>query len=163
MVISPYIGKYYAKMLADQASKKHVSVITSNSDINRDAVSLIRKNRPGSGFVKAAIYFIILEAIFFFLKLYYLEVFVIPVIAVLLVLAVAARSSRKGRVALKIPDGQFVHEKVYITDDMAIVGSANLTYSGTHKNIEHVEVISDKSKIYELERHFNGLWRSIAD
>ena len=146
MVISPYIGKYYARLLVDQSAKKRVSIITSNSDINKDAVSFIRRSKPGSGFIKAAVYFIILEAIFFFLKFYYLEVFVIPVIAVLLVLAVATHSARKSRVALKISDEQFIHEKVYITDDRAIVGSANLTYSGTHKNIEHVEIISDKSK-----------------
>ena len=42
------------------------------------------------------------------------------------------------------------------------MGSANLTYSGMHKNIEHIEVIKEGDRIAELEKHFRQLWTGPA-
>ncbi len=60
---------------------------------------------------------------------------------------------------VKVAKGKFVHEKVYIGNDIAIVGSANLTYNGMHKNVEHIDVIKDDARIRQLREHFESLWR----
>jgi phosphatidylserine/phosphatidylglycerophosphate/cardiolipin synthase-like enzyme len=161
LIVCPYINRYYAKMLIWASGRRRVRVITSNSVVSSDAVKLIRKSRPGSGYIKAAIYFIILEAIFFFLKRYYLEVLLIPVVVVLLAIAVKRASELKKRIEVKISESRFIHEKLYISDGSAISGSANLTYSGTRKNIEHIEKTYDTDRISALKEHFNSLWNSI--
>jgi len=63
-----------------------------------------------------------------------------------------------GNIEVRVSGGPFVHEKIYIGSDTAITGSANLTYSGMHRNIEHIEITHDPERIAELGRHFNGLW-----
>jgi phosphatidylserine/phosphatidylglycerophosphate/cardiolipin synthase-like enzyme len=161
LIVCPYINEYYARMLIWASGRRQVRIITSNSVVSSDAVKLIRKSRPGAGYIKAAIYFIILEVIFFFLKLYYLELLLIPVVVILLVIAVKRAAMLKNRIAVKVSDTKFIHEKLYISDSSAILGSANLTYSGTRKNIEHIEVTFDAERISALKQHFNSLWSTI--
>ena len=61
-------------------------------------------------------------------------------------------------ITVKTTGEDFVHEKLYISDTVAIVGSANLTYAGMHKNVEHIQMVDDKNEITELKEHFNSLW-----
>lgn len=161
LIVCPYINKYYARMLIWASGRRHVRVITSNSVVSSDAIRLMRKSRAGSGYIKAAIYFIILEVVFFFLKLYYLEVLLMPIVAILLAIAVKRASKLRNRIEVKVSDSKFIHEKLYISGSSAVLGSANLTYSGTRKNIEHIEVIYDIGRISALKDHFNSLWRAI--
>jgi len=50
-----------------------------------------------------------------------------------------------------------LHSKMYIVDDVAIVGSANLTESGLFRNIEFVAVIRDPELIKEIEELFEEI------
>ncbi|MDE1811173.1 MAG: hypothetical protein KGH66_03965, partial [Candidatus Micrarchaeota archaeon] len=63
------------------------------------------------------------------------------------------------RLRVRIADKKFVHEKLYIGESTAITGSANLTFNGMHKNIEHIETTADPRKVQELTRHFDELWK----
>ena len=74
-----------------------------------------------------------------------------------------AGGSRKSRMHVRVVRGNFVHEKVYISDSMAITGSANLTYSGMHKNTERIAIIDSRKEIGELRRHFEELWHKAGN
>jgi phosphatidylserine/phosphatidylglycerophosphate/cardiolipin synthase-like enzyme len=67
-----------------------------------------------------------------------------------------------GNLEVRFCTNVFVHEKLYIGNDKAITGSANLTYNGLHKNIEHIEVINSIERIGKLKSHFNDLWSKLA-
>ena len=60
-------------------------------------------------------------------------------------------------VSVKVPRN-FVHAKMYISGQMAMIGSANLTYSGMHRNIEHMSVIRSSREIGRLASQFWELW-----
>ena len=50
-----------------------------------------------------------------------------------------------------------LHSKMYIVDDVVIVGSANLTESGLFRNIEFVAVIKDPELIKEIEELYEEI------
>ena len=77
----------------------------------------------------------------------------------ILALYFAMVDANGSTVKLKIPS-KFVHAKMYIGDAEAIRGSANLTFKGMHKNIEHIELTSDPVQIKELEKQFWRIWSS---
>jgi hypothetical protein len=58
--------------------------------------------------------------------------------------------------------GQRFHAKLYIADDAALVGSANLTQSGLKSNREISVVVprDEKSCFGDLQESFAGLWES---
>jgi phosphatidylserine/phosphatidylglycerophosphate/cardiolipin synthase-like enzyme len=49
---------------------------------------------------------------------------------------------------------KFTHSKIYISDDISVTGSANLTESGLWNNIETVVVIRDKEITEEISKVF---------
>ncbi len=51
-----------------------------------------------------------------------------------------------------LPDS--FHAKVFFIDDVAVFGSANLTYSGMRRNFEVVIVCRDPDAVMEMDRHF---------
>ncbi|MDE1857006.1 MAG: hypothetical protein KGH98_02895 [Candidatus Micrarchaeota archaeon] len=163
-IVSPYIGPYYARMLLGLARRKNVRIITSEPKLesSKRAVAYInsRGNRKAS-LVKWSLYMIVLEAILTLFRMYPLDFYILPVFILgWLALYAHYRSGMNLRIRMKVVTKDFIHEKLFISDTKAIVGSANLTYGGTHKNIEHIEVISDPERIRGLADHFESLWSS---
>jgi phosphatidylserine/phosphatidylglycerophosphate/cardiolipin synthase-like enzyme len=158
-IITPYIDAFYAERLLRSRSRK-VRVITSGAPNNSEALAVLSRGRkPWIRFV--GIYFLILAGLLC-LAHFYTAAILCGVVCVLSVLWIVLRRMilRKGqlKIEVKVVKNLFVHEKIYIGTDNAIVGSANLTYNGMHKNIEHIEIISDPSRVAELKSHFNRLW-----
>jgi phosphatidylserine/phosphatidylglycerophosphate/cardiolipin synthase-like enzyme len=159
LIISPYISNHYTRMLIKEAGRKRIRIITSDSSLGyRD--SMLKRLHGGGigGNLVVALYFAILDAITIYLKFFYISITVALLFVLVLYVTVSRRRKAESNITLKTTGSDFVHEKMYISDSMAIVGSANLTYAGTHKNIEHIEVIRDRCEIEELKRHFNSLW-----
>ncbi|MGC8647509.1 MAG: phospholipase D-like domain-containing protein [Candidatus Micrarchaeia archaeon] len=149
LIISPFIGNYYAEMLAK--SGKRALVITSDDTLRK--VKALRKGRRN--YAKVVAYFVVLDALIFYLHMLAFGIAVLLILIAIVFLAIYS----KANIVVKSTGKMFVHEKMYIGDKEAIIGSANLTFSGTHRNIEHIEIIDDMQRIEELRRHFYDLWR----
>ena len=154
LIVSPYIDMYYAKFIAQRSKGKKIRIISSSME------SAAKMEIGGSRRLKGLFYFIFL--LFFANLASYLihinMVLVEAASALLLAVAVPIGAKKKGAAAeIKHPK-KFVHAKMYISDALAIVGSANLTYRGMHSNIEHLEIITDREKIDELRRIFYKMW-----
>jgi phosphatidylserine/phosphatidylglycerophosphate/cardiolipin synthase-like enzyme len=164
-IVSPYLGPYYAKMLVAVARHRKVYVITSpgykeQSEGNENAVRILQ-NAGVKRADKALIAFVVVVlAIAVGLMFYQAAV----IIALTLITVLYMELFRKKyptsllNLHIKVVTGKFIHEKLYISDSEVIVGSANLTYSGTHKNVEHIEIMRDSARIKELSDHFTDLW-----
>ena len=157
-IVCPFISAYYARMLMRQSSKKRIRIITSNSRITKQAAMMMRKGGIDPVYIKMIVYTAILLAIFVLLDLYFVYVAMIPVIMVLVAIPIF-RMGRKRQIQVKTAH-RFVHEKLYISSSYAITGSANLTYGGTHRNVEHISVVKDEEELDKLSAHFEELWRS---
>ena len=165
-VVSPYIGSYYAKMLVDLAKQRKVYVITSAtqkpSEGQQDAVRILQDAGRKKANKKLIAYFILIIALSFFVGTYRYQLSIaisLVFLAVLYIELVRKKHPKShANLYIKVVTKKFVHEKLYISDGEAIIGSANLTYSGTHKNIEHIELIKDEASIRELSDHFDRLW-----
>jgi len=164
LVVSPYIGNSYAKLLISEARRKKVYVVTSQSSLEYE--NSVLKGIPEIGamkrYLKPMAYFSVITAFAVYFRLNY---FVYPLVAIVLVfVALTYLTYRKtqSNFLLKVSREKFVHEKLYINDKEAIVGSANLTFSGMHKNVEHIQMIRDGKKRDALEDHFKKLWSSIV-
>lgn len=161
LIISPYIGHRYARMLVELGKRKKVRVITSGSAAWLDGYSY-RYSRSLL-FRRAGILAVLLVLSIFFLYLGPVRVGGIAFILFLIVLALSwirFRRARSSDIKVKVVRSTFIHEKVYISDNKAVIGSANLTYPGMHSNMEHVEIINQKRRIEELRRHFHKLWKN---
>lgn len=159
MIVSPYIGNHYTRKLLKEAGRKRIRIITSESSLRYpDSMLKGLHNNGLGGYLSAILYFLVLDAIVVYLRFFY----IVALVTILLLLTVYATAGRRRRIEknieLRTTGSELVHEKLYITDSMAIVGSANLTYNGTHRNIEHIEVIRNRQEIDELKRHFISLW-----
>ena len=160
-IITPYLGLYYARMLVDFAGKgKRIrAIIASGQDTNSETIRYLKHNVRGNiGYAGiAAVSFLLFIALY----LYGLPYESIIFLAIFLLTAVLAsrRGPTKGIITVRYAP-MFVHEKIYVGDSKAITGSANLTYSGMHKNTEYLEIIGDANKAKALGKHFNTLWNS---
>lgn len=155
MIVSPYVDQYYADILRRSSGGKKVLLISSSIDW-RAAKELGRRRHI---FIFAALS--ILLAMLDISELYvnsltfanlFATVFLIGVLALFLLRG-------GGNVQLRKPL-KFVHMKLYISESQAIQGSANLTYNGMHRNVEHIEIISDPSVINALRKEFMELWKN---
>ncbi len=163
-IITPYMGVGYAKLLASHAKQgKRIRIILAKGQASNSAA--IQYLRPG---VHARRISIALSAISFFAFLLaymygmpYTSVLFLFAFLGFTVLALAGKN-RSLPIEVRYAPG-FVHEKIYIGDKEAIAGSANLTYSGMHKNTEYIEIIKDAGKISGLEKHFNMLWHGSSN
>ena len=159
MIVSPYISNHYTKMLLKVCGKKRIRVITSEISFGyRGSMLKIINNKGLGDYVNAILYFAVLNAIVIYLRFFYIAVITILLLLLTLLLTMRRRRKISKNIRIKTTGEDFVHEKLYITDSAAIVGSANLTYNGMHKNIEHIEIIKDKAAIKALADHFNLLW-----
>ncbi len=156
LIVSPYLDAHYAKFISNNSKGKDVYVISSSLEEQPKKILLRRRtNRIVLGLIiSAMILGLILIATGHFLIS--AGLFIVAIISLYFLLT----GREASNVKLKIPS-RFVHAKMYIGSDMAIQGSANLTFKGMHKNVEHVEVIEDLEKIKELEKQFWNLWNGV--
>jgi len=61
---------------------------------------------------------------------------------------------------LVYPQDRMVHAKVYIIDNTAITGSANLTRSGLWRNMESLTIHEDPEELGQVEEQFLQFWRA---
>jgi phosphatidylserine/phosphatidylglycerophosphate/cardiolipin synthase-like enzyme len=157
LVVSPYIDNYYARALLRASRRRRVRIVTSPDAIaHRDSFLRSIRMQRMKGYAEATVYFVLLSAIALYLRFYCIAA---PVVALALAaFALMLRSRHSTAIQLKVIRDRFVHEKLYISNGTAVIGSANLTYSGMHKNIEHVEMIRNGQEVDALKRHFEELW-----
>lgn len=161
LIVSPYISNYYSRMMLGMPRWKRVRIITSDSSMRyRDSLlrGMRRPFNPGR-YYRFFAYVVLMQAVALYMR------FVGVAVAIFLFMGAAAaallfwhRRNPNGNIEVRVIDRKFVHEKLYIAESEAVVGSANLTYRGMHKNIEHVEAIDDPARVAELRRHFESLW-----
>ncbi len=153
-IISPYISQSYAQILLRYSANKNIRLITSNAQTNAQALKFLLA--PKLGVMKTGIFVLLLTIISFLINFILIGI-LLGIFSVMFIFLGYMRLKTKN-VGVKIPKGKFIHEKVYIGDDYAITTSANLTYSGMHKNIENMVIIRDNIQLEQLSRHFNDLW-----
>ena len=164
MIISPYISEYYINKLLKESKKSRIYIITSNKNEGVHAKKYY--HLPIMGYIKLLASALVVGAVSLFFGYYVLSLLIIQMIILITIpyaiIFVKILFSRDQKMEIRISKA-FIHEKIYIAEKSAITGSANLTYSGMHKNIEHIEAITDKKRIAELRAHFNSLWKNIKD
>jgi len=155
MIVSPYVDSYYADFLRRNSSGKNIMLLSSS--IDNSALKVMRA-RPHIFTISAILFVLVLLDI----SEYYVGILNMASIlataffaAVLVVTLMIKGSGVKIRRPI-----DFVHMKMYISDNQAIHGSANLTFSGMYKNVEHIEVISDPNVIETFRKDFMKLWNS---
>jgi phosphatidylserine/phosphatidylglycerophosphate/cardiolipin synthase-like enzyme len=161
LVISPYIGMGYAKRLVAIGRKKKVMVITST--YSQPVANYMRHHSRYLlyGYLKALVLLVAGALIAVYFSFYLLAIVALGIDFLFsLVALLMYRLSKNSRIEVRTAYERFVHEKAYISDAVAAVGSANLTYSGMHKNVERVEVITDPARIADLRTHFLDLWKT---
>lgn len=161
MIISPYISNYYTKMLIKLSGKKKIRVVTSDTSLGyKDSLLNNLTGQSIKGYIKAIAFFFLLDLISIYLQFDYTTVILSLIVLILTVLAYKRHENINSNLQVKVTGKKFVHEKLYIASNMAIVGSANLTFNGMHKNVEHIEIIRAAEKIANLKKHFEEQWRS---
>ena len=153
LVVSPYIDSYYARFLIENTKGKRVRVISSSMD--PEAGRILRGKRPLG---------MLLSSLAIILSLDYLayangaiSAYILMPSALLAVTAFVLFGRHPNGIDVRIPHS-FVHAKMYISDKAAMHGSANLTYSGMHRNVEHIEVTSDRARIARMKKEFDDIW-----
>lgn len=162
MIVSPYISDYYTKLLIKEAQSKSIRIITSENSLSyKDSLLKNFVMKSISGYIKGLAFFLVLDLISIYLKFTYTTIILtIIFLALMLILVLIYKKYKRtySNIKVKVAKNKFVHEKLYIGSDMAITGSANLTYNGMHKNVEHIDVIKDQNRVNELKTHFESLW-----
>ncbi|MGI0100332.1 MAG: phospholipase D-like domain-containing protein [Candidatus Micrarchaeaceae archaeon] len=161
MIVSPYISDYYTRKLMKKSGSKLIRVVTSKSSLSYKGALLNNYLAKGTkGYVKAAFALLAMVLISIYLQVAYAELLFTVLLIAVSSYAYIKHSKMESNMKVKVAGKKFVHEKLYIGRDKAIIGSANLTFNGMHKNIEHIEVISDIDRVNELKRHFESLWQN---
>jgi phosphatidylserine/phosphatidylglycerophosphate/cardiolipin synthase-like enzyme len=158
-IITPYLGISYAKMLVRVSARKHIHLIISGNSTKKDEYAvkfIIKKGRQMDKW--AIIYGSALAIGLAFVGAYPISLGIMALLAVYVYRA-GIYLPKHRNITVKIATDKFIHEKMYISENSAIVGSANLTYNGTHRNVEHIELINESRKVKELSDHFNILWK----
>jgi phosphatidylserine/phosphatidylglycerophosphate/cardiolipin synthase-like enzyme len=160
-IISPYIDAYYADFIVRHGKGKRIRIISSA--ISKEARKRISKMSAYkliltlSALIIANLLIVRLSA-----SIAAYTSFISFLLFLVYIMAYANDRSRKNGIRLKIPK-EFVHAKLYIGDNMAIEGSANLTFSGMHKNIEQIRVIDSAEEVSNLRKEFDKLWNRLSD
>ncbi len=152
LIVSPYIDKYYAGILLDRSKGRKLYLISSSMD--SDALKMLQ------GGTRLWIIGYLALSLAILSLLYFIGAYgaILLVSAIPLAVGIIRNSGRGSGISLKVPR-RFVHAKMYISDDMAITGSANLTYKGTHKNVEQINITYSKESIDGLRKQFWELWK----
>lgn len=162
LIVSPYISANYFRLLNSVSKRKRVRVITAlNSLKEYERLRLKRRRAMRKMLAFAPILAISIAAIIEYPAHHAFASWILVVtIAAMVSLIVSTRLSRSANIEVRIPLRGFVHEKLYISDNEAVMGSANLTHNGTHENVEQIERVTDKARIAQLAGHFEELWAS---
>ncbi len=150
-IATPFISIGYAKLLKRLSMHKHIYLVTTKKHKeNAEAIQYLSKGNAGRKALAFVLFAIAIASCFY--SLY--------IAAALGLCAAIAYAGTHSSLKVRFSDKKLLHEKLYIGKNRAIVGSANLTFSGTRRNIEHLEIITDKSEIRKISRHFYELWKS---
>ncbi len=152
LIVSPYIDMYYARKLAARARKGRTYVITSSSD--GGILDVLGK---GGSRLWIAAYTLLSALLLYALALAGIGGAYLLVAAVPAVIGTAKHHRIRSNVYVRVPR-RFVHAKMYISGQSAMTGSANLTYSGMHRNVEHMGIIRSAEEIRKLRDQFWELW-----
>lgn len=156
-IVSPYIDNYYANFILRNSGGKNIRIISSS--IERDAEKTLTKGRFPKELAISTLLVAIADIMLYLLS-FYLYSFYIFMAVLLLIMATFLLSIKTPKnIRLKIPK-EFVHAKIYLSENGGIEGSANLTYKGMHKNIEHIKVVLDPNELRSLEMQFEEIWKS---
>jgi hypothetical protein len=153
LIISPYIDRYYAEFLAKHLNKRMYIISSSPSKEARHALAGGRFWLGIAAWLAGIFTTVAAAAYLLDFKMLLLFSSAFAVFAA----AFAAIAKLRSRIRLLVPS-RFIHAKLYIGDGIAISGSANLTYAGTHRNIEHIEIVRDPEHLKLLERQFWSMW-----
>ena len=160
-IVSPYLSRYYVRKLIRIARKKSVRLITTARTAKDERELRRYLGRTGlSVWLKALVTLLAIIAVSVLAGLVVLAMVAAQVLAVFAMLLAVSAARGKPRIEVRFVRGVFVHEKLYISETQAITGSANLTWSGMHKNVEHLEITSNPERIRALADHFQELWES---
>lgn len=155
-VISPYIDNYYAQIIANRSPATEFYIISSS--LENDA----KRRLVGSSQLLPILLSMVLSFMVLYLELmlglrgYALLTCAMPLVFSMISGLAKSRSMRG--IHLKVPK-QFVHAKMYIADKQAISGSVNMTYKGTHSNVEHIEITRNAQEVEMLREQFWKLWK----
>ncbi|MFP3279232.1 MAG: phospholipase D-like domain-containing protein [Candidatus Micrarchaeota archaeon] len=153
-IVSPYIDEYYARFLLKHARNKKIYIISSSPE-GKAKKMLTKGSFPSLTFLLSVIMFS-LYYLLWLAGLSYIPILIIG--SLFFALFIVRLSTRKPKnIKLKVPK-EFIHAKFYVGDAEAITGSANLTYRGMHKNIEHLEISNDPNYIKKLKAEFWRMW-----
>ncbi len=164
-IVSPFISKSYIKKLIKISSRKEIKVITSKEAASSETAKVYRAKGYTKYIFYAAFIIVVISLMFYLLRMMILlsiAIYAAALAVALLIVFLAFNKHPKKRshIEFKFVEGKFVHEKLYIGEDEAITGSANFTYSGLHRNIEHIEIVHEKKRVKELADHFYSMWNS---
>ncbi len=157
-IVSPYIDQYYARLIADKAKNAEFYIIASA--IEDDAKRILCNRGSKASLILHA--FISLILLYIMLRYAALPLYAVPLAFVPMLVGIGKyfrRTKGAQRIHLKVPR-QFVHAKMYISEDQAILGSVNLTYKGTHSNVEHIDIKGDPEEVRMLRKEFWEMWRA---
>ena len=157
LIVSPYIDLHYANFILRNSSGKKYYILSSSMDAR--AKSLLLGGRFPKETVTLSVMFFLGFVLFLAINLYTYSAYML-VMSVLAIFATLLLLKRRNTcISVKLPK-EFVHAKIYVSEGMAIHGSANLTYKGMHQNVEHIEVTREREAVDGLERQFWQLWKS---
>lgn len=160
LVISPYIGHGYAKMLVELGRRKKVKVVTSGTEGWLEGYTNKYSRHMLFKYLKALAGIAIVAIALAYIRLYLFSGIALLFFILISIIAYFKFTSTKSSdINVKVVRSTFIHEKIYISGTRAVIGSANLTYQGMHKNLEHVELVTDLEKILELREHFDEVWK----
>jgi phosphatidylserine/phosphatidylglycerophosphate/cardiolipin synthase-like enzyme len=153
LIVSPYMDSYYAKFLIEKASGRKIRIISSSMD--SEAMKILKRKRPLGPLLAGLVIILSLDYLAYTVGKFSFGFGFLSLLLVISCLLIF--KFKKYEVEVKIPR-EFVHAKMYINEREAIHGSANLTYNGMHKNVEHIEVTREKERVEKLREEFFRLW-----
>ena len=153
LIVSPYIDAYYTNYLLSHARGKRIRIISSA--IGKDDAKRLSNRRRAWPIIPALLLF--LGNVMLVYTGIILPAFLAASGLIILLLIALVALKKKLDISLKVPKS-FVHAKLYVGNNMAVEGSANLTFAGMHKNVEHVSVTRDPDEINELRKQFWKIW-----
>ena len=153
LMVSPYVDRYYAEKLLEYSKGRRLYLISSSMD--SEALRLLQ----GTSSIWAIAY-LSLSSILLALLLYIRVPSTLLALSLIPIIVGSIKNLGRKRIMLKVPK-QFVHAKMYISDSTAITGSANLTYKGTHRNLEQISITRSKGDVEKLKKQFWELWSKL--
>lgn len=146
LIVSPWIGSPYAEKLLELVKQGRARVVTSMSN-DSQLYKLVHRASRGAGKRIIRKSLLIPGVLLFFMGLILAAAHLIAItfFTILISLILIALSSKKvgkpewlANIRFSPPSGQdgFIHIKLYIADDKAWIGSANMTITAHKHNIE---------------------------